>query len=35
MLYYDKDNKKVNLEEFEKMMENYFGKILYQHFYRK
>ena len=32
---YNEDNKKVTLQEFEKIMKNYLGKILYQHFYRK
>lgn len=31
----NEDNKKVTLQEFEKIMKNYLGKILYQHFYRK
>ena len=31
----NKNDKKVSLQEFQKMMKNYLGKILYQHFYRK
>lgn len=34
MLYYNKNDKKVNLQEFQEMMKNYFGKILYQYFYK-
>lgn len=34
MLYYNENYKKVDLQEFENMMKNYFGKILYQYFYR-
>lgn len=35
MLYYNEDGKKVGLHEFQEMMKNYFGKILYQHFYKE
>lgn len=32
MLYY---NKNVTLQEFEELMKNYFGKIVYLYFYKK
>lgn len=34
MLYYNEKYTKVDLQEFENMMKNYFGKILYQYFYK-
>ena len=33
MLYYNEADKKVTLQEFQEMMKDYFGKILYRHFY--
>lgn len=35
MLYYNENDKSVELQEFQEMMKNYFGKILYKHFYKK
>ena len=35
MLYYNQNDKKVTLQEFQEMMKDYFGKTLYQHFYKK
>lgn len=35
MLYYNEDNKTVEIQEFKELMKNYFGIILYQHFYKK
>lgn len=35
MLYYNENNKKVTLQEYKELMKDYFGKILYQYFYKK
>lgn len=35
MLYYNENDKKVALQQFQEMMKNYLGKILYQFFYKK
>lgn len=35
MLYYSKNYKKVYLQEFQELMKHYFGKTLYQHFYKR
>lgn len=35
MLYYNEDDKTVEIQEFKELMKNYFGKILYQRFYKK
>ena len=35
MLYYNEDDKTVEVQEFKELMKDYFGKILYQYFYKK
>ena len=35
MLYYNENNQKVTLQEYKELIKDYFGRILYQYFYKK
>lgn len=35
MLYYNKNDKKVTLQEYNELIKDYFGKILYQYYYKR
>ena len=35
MLYYNKNDKKVTLQEYKELIKDYFGKILYQYYYKR